>query len=94
MLRDCALKEESRAVNHIVHGCAVGNKVKSKQLTTGCLPLILEVKMDSHSYTEYAFYLGALSYDALWDEMDRRGLSVIGEVSSDDLRAILLDNHE
>ncbi|BBD74636.1 hypothetical protein [Pectobacterium phage PPWS2] len=48
--------------------------------------------MDSHSYTEYAFYLGTLSFDELWDEMDIHGLSVVGEVSSDDLRAILLDN--
>ncbi|AZF94578.1 hypothetical protein HOU72_gp47 [Pectobacterium phage Khlen] len=80
-------------MNHIVHGRAVGNKVKSKQLTTGCLPLILGVKMNSHVYTEYAFYLGTLSYDELWDEMDAHGLiSVVAEVSSEDLRAILLDN--
>lgn len=44
MLRDCALKEESRAVNHIVHGSAVGNKVKSECLTAGHSPLILEMK--------------------------------------------------
>ena len=35
MLRDCALKEESRAVYHIVHGRAVGNKVKIERPNSG-----------------------------------------------------------
>lgn len=35
MLRDCALKEESRAVYHIVHGRVVGNKVKRERPNSG-----------------------------------------------------------
>lgn len=47
MLRDCALKEESRAVYHIVHGRAVDNKVKRERPNSGTARSVVISIMDS-----------------------------------------------
>lgn len=50
--------------------------------------------MDSHSYTEYAFWLGSLSFDQLVDECELQGIELWPETnSSEEIRAILLENH-
>lgn len=50
--------------------------------------------MDSHSYTEYAFWLGSLSFDQLLEECGLHGIE-LGHFlySSEELRTILLENH-